>query len=483
MDAKPTEDLIFLDHPVNTASAMATLAVPVAAWFRDCFGEPTPIQRLAWPALASGRNLLLSAPTGTGKTLAAFLPILNRLLGEDGSRGAAPSVRCLYVAPLKALANDACRNLGRFIQELVPLLPSPVPWPSLALRTGDTPAGQRQRLHREPPDVLLTTPESLAILLSQPNWQGPFSGLRWVVVDEIHALAATKRGADLALSLERLTQGAVGPIQRIGLSATATPLAEAAQFLCGVDRPCAVARVTHGTPLQLTIEPLEGGHGFLANLVARLEPTLRSGRTTLIFTNTRRLAERLAWTLRRRMPDWDDQVAVHHSAVAASRRQEVEGRLKQGQLRVVVSSTSLELGIDIGAIDQVVLVHPPGDVVRLLQRVGRAGHGPDRVRRALVLTASAAELLEAAVTGASGQADQCEPLAVPAHPLDVLCQQLVGMAGAGPWSSDEVFALVRRAYPYRDLFRGDFNDCLAYLQGLGSDGQAWLPARLRSNGT
>jgi ATP-dependent Lhr-like helicase len=209
---------------------------------------------------------------------------------------------------------------------------------------------------------------------------------------------------------------------------------------------------------------------------------LRQHRSTLVFTNTRNLAERVGWALRQRVPAWGPQIAVHHSALAAGRRREVEGLFKSGRLRAVICSTSLELGIDVGAVDLAVLVHPPGDVVRLLQRVGRAGHGPHALRRGLVLTAPAAELLEAAVTAASGLAEQCEPLAVPAAPLDVLCQQVLGMTAARPWTPDEMFELARRAAPYAGLTREDFDDCLAYLRGLDRRGEPWLPARLREDG-
>jgi ATP-dependent Lhr-like helicase len=228
------------------------------------------------------------------------------------------------------------------------------------------------------------------------------------------------------------------------------------------------------------------GH-FLATLVDQIAPEVRSNRSTLVFTNTRRLAEQLAWALRRNLPELGEQIAVHHSSLAADRRREVEEGFKDGRYRAVVSSTSLELGIDIGTVDLAVLVHPPGDVIRLLQRVGRAGHGPGRVRRGLVLTATDAELLEAVVTSSSGQAGQCEPLRVPLHPLDVLCQHIVGMASAQAWSADEMFELVGRAAPYRDLPRHEFDDCLAYL-GCRSDAQKvartnWLPPRLRGDPT
>jgi ATP-dependent Lhr-like helicase len=450
----------------------------VAAWFRGRFGEPTEIQRRAWPLVAAGGHALLSAPTGTGKTLAAFLPILGRLLADPPP--AVPGISCLYVAPLKALVNDTARTLQAHLQDLAAAVGSPS-IPGLAVRTGDTPAAERKALRTSPPAVLLTTPESLAVLLSQPDLQGLFTPLRWLVVDEVHALASAKRGADLALSLERVAGLADADVQRVGLSATATPLADAARYLAGVGRPCAVAHAEPEATLRLILAPLEDAGRFLAALVQRIVPELEANRATLVFANTRRLAEQLAWALRRNLPGREDRIAVHHSSLAAGRRREVEEAFKAGRLLAVVSSTSLELGIDIGPVDLVVLIHPPGDVVRLLQRVGRAGHGPRRVKHGLVLTATAAELLEAAVTAASGLAGQCEPLRVPAHPLDVLCQHIAGMAAVRPWSADEVFDLVRRADPYRELPRADFDGCLRYLLGLDRDGQPWLPGRLQGD--
>jgi ATP-dependent Lhr-like helicase len=446
---------------------------PAAEWFRRRFGEPTEIQRRAWPLIAVGGHVLLSAPTGTGKTLAAFLPPLADLLGIPRNG----NLSCLYVAPLKALVNDTARTLTAHLDDLAAFVPEAA-LPAVAVRTGDTSAAERRALRDHPPDILLTTPESLAVLLSQPELQQRFATLRRVVVDEVHALASSKRGADLALSLERLTALAADP-QRVGLSATATPLADAARYLAGAGRPCAVAQADLPAAMRLTLSPLADAGRFLAALVDRIVPELHANRATLIFTSTRRLAEQLAWALRRNLPGWEDCIAAHHSSLAARRRQEVEEAFKEGRLRAVVSSTSLELGIDIGPVDLVVLVHPPGDVVRLLQRIGRSGHGPRRVRRGLVLTATAAELLEAAVTAASGQAGQCEPLHVPAGPLDVLCQQVAGMAMARPWSADEMFCLVRRADPYRELARDDFDSCLRYLLGLDAAGQSWLPARLQ----
>jgi ATP-dependent helicase Lhr and Lhr-like helicase len=467
-----------LSLPAAGETALSALTDPVRCWFVENLGTPTTPQRLAWPAIAAGKNLLLCAPTGTGKTLAAFLPILGELLRVP----LAASVRCLYVAPLKALGNDVRKNLRRHLRGIRALLPPGQGRVEVGLRTGDTSAAARRNLHLEPPDVLLTTPESLALLLTQPLAGDLFGGLRWVVVDEVHALAANKRGADLALSLERLAALVGAEFQRIGLSATCTPLAEAACFLAGVGRPCAIAHVAETSPAELTVEPLPETGNFMGHLLDRLEPELTTNRSTLIFANTRNLAERLSWALRRRFPEWNVQIAVHHSSLAADRRRVVERRFKRGRLRAVVSSTSLELGIDIGNVDGVVLVHPPGGVVRLLQRVGRAGHAPRRLRRGLVLTATPAELLEAAVTAAAGRSGQCEPLRALAFPLDVLCQQLLGLAAHQLCSPDEAFALVRRAHPFHDLPRGDFDACVDYLSGRHADGRPWLPPRLRWQG-
>ena len=472
-----------LDLPSSAATAVAVLPEPLRRWLAESIGEPTAAQRLSWPAVVAGKNLLLCAPTGSGKTLAAFLPILGELLTGPPICG----VRCLYLAPLKALGSDACKNLCAHIDGIRRFLPEGLGNIRVGLRTGDTSAQERQQQRRDPPDILLTTPESLAVLLSHDWSVELFANLRWVILDEVHALAAGKRGCDVALSLERLTHLVGGDLLRIGLSATCAPVVEAARFLVGVDRSCAIASVPETAPLVLTVEPLPDDSTFLAALLTRLESELRRNRSTLIFTNTRSLAERISWGLRRRYPEWVDDIAVHHSSLAAERRRIVERGLKCGELRAVVSSASLELGIDIGSVDGVVLVHPPGDVVRLLQRVGRSGHGPGLPKRGLVLTANAGELLEAAATAAATRTAQYESLCVPAHPLDVLCQQLLGMAAARSWIADEAFTLVRRAYPYRDLTRGDFDACLEYLSGRRREKgtqlfSSWLPARIAWDG-
>jgi ATP-dependent Lhr-like helicase len=473
MAADALSPLEHLDLPCSAAASVAALPEPVRLWLERHVGEPTPAQRLAWPALAEGKNLLLCAPTGSGKTLAAFLPPLARLMTGPPI----PGVRCLYLSPLKALGNDVRKNLRTYIAGIRGFLPDGFGNVRVGLRTGDTSARVRREQRLDPPEILLTTPESLAVLLSHEWAPDLFANLGWVIIDEVHALAVNKRGCDLSLSLERLTHLVGGELQRVGLSATCAPAAEAARFLVGVGRPCAIAQVPATARLELTVELLAEETSFLTTLVARLERELRGNRSTLIFANARGLSERLSWALRRRFPEWAEQIAVHHSSLAPKRRRLVERGLKRGELRAVVSSTSLELGIDIGTVDGVILVHPPGDVVRLLQRVGRSGHGPGLLKRGLVLAANPGELLEAAVTAASTRSAQYEPLRVPAHPLDVLCQQLLGMAVGRSWTADEAFALVRRAHPYRELPRDDFDACLDYLSGRQSS-----PLSLRGRG-
>lgn len=448
-------------------------------WFQHHLGPPTLIQQLAWPAVASGKNLLISAPTGSGKTLAAFLPLLASL--KDRPRGINPGqYQGLYIAPLRALTRDIGRNLSTLLANWETSCPGSIP--GVAIRNGDTTPSERQAQKKKPAEILLTTPESLAILLSQIRHHCLFLNLKWIIVDEIHAIAGNKRGADLVLSLERLEGLTEGGLQRIGLSATAKPLEQTARFLVGMNRPCHIAVVEDASPLEIAVNPLTGKGSFLSEIIDRILPVIQSEPGVLIFTNTRNLAERISWALRLRRPDWDQQIAVHHSSLSAIRRLDVESRFKEGILRCVVSSTSLELGIDIGKVTRVILVHPPGDVIRLLQRLGRSGHdpaSPGRKRRGLVLTTSPPELLEAAVTVRSSYQDQRESLRIPEHPLDVLCQHLIGLAMTGPCQADVIYPMICRAYPYRNLSRKDFNDTLDYLLGKDHRGEKWLPARLK----
>lgn len=477
---EPSRQIRYVNYPPSIDTALSTLNDELVRWFVQGYDAPTLPQRFAWPALTNGDNLLLCAPTGTGKTFAAFLPIVNQLLADPE-----PGLRCLYVAPLKALTRDVAKNLRRALRDMSASCRLRV-----GVRTGDTSWKVRRRLIEQPPHILLTTPESLAVMLSQPVARAKLRTVRWVIVDEVHALAGSKRGADLSIGLERLEALVAQPLQRIGLSATCTPLDVAAQFLVGAGRNCTVAQVSESSRIDLAIESLPedasrisnaaipSPAGFIKRLLDRLDRELTEQRTTLIFANVRSLAERIAWSLIKRYPQRADEIAVHHSSLAPARRRAVERHLKQGKLWAVVSSTSLELGIDIGTIDGVVFVHPPGGAARLVQRLGRSGHRPGQPRRGLALVGSTAELLEATVTAAAGRDHQIERLQIPEQPLDVLCQHLAGMAMSESWSPAEALALVRRAYPYRDLGDEDFRQCINYLSGCHADGTSWLPPRL-----
>jgi ATP-dependent Lhr-like helicase len=474
----------------DSASGTAGLAPgPVRDWFEATFPDgPTPAQRLAWPVIAGGENLLLVSPTGTGKTLAAFLAIVARLLAEHEAGTLATGLRCVYVSPLRSLGYDIERNLSvplEAVRRALGLGRGPV---TVGVRTGDTPANRRRALRDAPPHLLITTPESLSLLLSQPAWHGHWRGVGHLIVDEVHALVATKRGADLAVSLERLAARAGRDPTRLGLSATCRPTGPVARFLVGPTRDCRVIEAPPpdgSPPTRLAVEsllrPEEGPHRGLTyrRLLQRLGRALDGSRTTVVFANTRALTEKVTHDLRQTLAAQGkgaETVAAHHSALDATRRREVEAALKSGRLRAVVTSTSLELGVDIGTADLTVQIGLPGGVARLLQRVGRSGHAVGAASTGVILAATPAELAGAVVTANAAREGQVEPLRAVGAPLDVLCQQLIGLACEGEWSSDDAFALVRKAGPMAGLTRDDFDACLSFLAGdLSSPPGAYEP--------
>ena len=462
---------------------------PVLDWFEAEFpGGPTPAQRLAWPTIAAGANLLLVSPTGTGKTLAAFLAILDRLHRDHAKGLLAPGLRCLYVSPLRSLGYDVETNLRiplEAIRTRLGLEASPI---TIGVRTGDTTPTERRNQRLKPPHLLITTPESLALLLAQPGWSEVFGTVESIVVDEVHALAPSKRGADLAVSLERVAARAERDPSRVGLSATCRPLDLVSRYLVGPGRTCEVIEaprpLTDGG-LDLTVESLrrrvEAAHRGLTyrRLLKRLRAEFTRSRTTVVFANTRAFAEKITHDLRRTLDVTEESsVAAHHSALDAGRRREVESALKAGELRAVVTSTSLELGVDIGSADSSILVGLPGSTARCLQRVGRAGHRPGASRRGAILAATDAELFGAIVTAESARAGAIEPIRPPREPLDVLCQQLVGVAceAGGDASADETYELVRKSAPFANLSRPDFDACLRFLAGeLAAPAGAYEP--------
>jgi len=461
--------------------AVDLLSPPVRRWVESTFGALTPPQEGAIPAVHAGEHVLISAPTGTGKTLAAFLAVISELVA-DAERGALPenAIQAVYVSPLRALGYDVQRNLERPLAEICAASmpgcadpsaphengrpPSPI---RVASRTGDTTPADRRRLATRPPHILVTTPESLAILLSTPAFRPHFRGVRWVVVDEVHAIAGNKRGVHLSLSLERLAAAAGRDPVRVGLSATVSPLDVVARWLTGSSRRGTIVQWT--TPRDttfevesvLTGEVIPNPQAVQRAVAARVAERVERHRTTLVFTNTRGATERLAHRLKAHFGD--EAIAAHHSSLAREERMQVEERLREGRFRAVVSSTSLELGIDIGTVDETVLVSSPRDVTRALQRIGRSGHRIDRHPAGRFVATGVDDLLECAVVSARCRAGELDPVRVPNAPLDVLAQQLVGMSVEGEWGADDAYALVRRAAPYAELSRADFDAVLDYL--------------------
>jgi ATP-dependent Lhr-like helicase len=487
-------------EPAPAAHGLEALSVEaVKTWFAGEFpAGPTPIQAAAWPRIARREHSLIIAPTGAGKTLAAFLSILDRLLAQHSEGCLGPGVHCLYITPLRSLGYDIERNLLHPLDSLRILLDLPTSPIRIGVRTGDTTAWRRRRMADSPPQLLITTPESLALLLSQQRWREPLARVESVIVDEVHALVATKRGADLAVSLERLSALATCDPARIGLSATCRPTDHACRFLVGTQRSCAVVEAPDDPAdgglrieIQSLIEHGEPPHRTLTykRLLRQLRLALTRNRTTIVFANTRAFSEKLTHDLRLSLrlrpddapPELDPEtLVVHHSALDAARRRQVEADLKQGLVRMVISSTSLELGVDIGSADEVIQIGLPGSIARCVQRVGRSGRRRGATRRGLVLAATPAELVAAAVIARKAQQCQIEPVGTLACPLDVLCQQLVGMACAGEWSDEVALALLRRTAPFESLPKRDFDDCLAFLSGTIASppaaGSAEVPA-------
>ncbi|HET9838193.1 MAG TPA: DEAD/DEAH box helicase [Candidatus Angelobacter sp.] len=449
----------------------------VQEWFIRKFGTPTEPQEQGWPHILEGRTTLISAPTGSGKTLAAFLICIDRLVRKALNGSLTDRTEILYVSPLKALGNDIQKNLEGPLGEITALAGEKgllMPEIRTAVRTGDTLSHERAKMLRRPPHILVTTPESLYILLTAQRSRGILSEVNTVIVDEIHAVADDKRGAHLTLSLERLDALTGTRPTRIGLSATQKPIETVAHFLTGNGRPDpVVVNVGHKRTMDLAIEVPGQELGPVASnelwdeVYDRIAQLVQQHKSTLVFVNTRRLAERVAFNLAERLGE--AVVGAHHGSLARKLRLEAETKLKNGELKALVATASLELGIDIGHVDLAIHIGSPRSIAVSLQRFGRAGHWRGAVPKGRFFVTTRDELLECAALVRSIHQGELDRLIIPEAPLDVLAQQIVAICSAEEWNEDELFDLVRRAYPYRELDRKDYDDLLAMLsEGIAS---------------
>ena len=469
----------------------------VRGWFVERFGAPTDAQAAGWPAIMSGRDTLLAAPTGSGKTLAAFMAGIDRLVREAEAGTLEATTSIVYVSPLKALSNDIQRNLEEPLEGIrrraIAAGHEP-PAIRTGLRTGDTTASERQQLVRKPPHILITTPESLYLMVTAERSRKTLRRVTTVIVDEIHALARDRRGSHLALTLARLDHLADVRPQRVGLSATQRPIDKIAQFLTGVEpnagpRPCDVVDLGHQRDLQLAIEIPPTDLEAVApreqwgEIYDRLAELVTGHRTTLVFVNTRRLSERVAHNLAERLGD--EAVASHHGSLSKERRLRVEQRLKSGELKALVATASLELGIDIGSIDLVCQIGSPRSMATFLQRIGRSGHALGLRPHGRLFPTTRDELIEAAALIRGVRAGRLDRIHIPDAPRDVLAQQIVAECACEDWSETALFDLVRTAQPYAQLARRDFEeivDLLAIGVGEGAGRAAPLIHRDRIHG-
>src|SRR6202162_3185226 len=469
-------------------SALGQFHPAVRNWFATRLGEPTPPQRDGWPAIREGRHTLIAAPTGSGKPPAAFLSAIDSLirLGPE----LADETQVLYVSPLRALSNDLQKNLPGPLAEIRAADPS-VPEVRVLVRTGDTSSGARTAMTRRPPNILVTTPESLYLLLTSEGGRRMLATVRTVIVDEIHALVRDKRGSHLALSLERLENLAGRPVQRIGLSATQKPLDEVGRFLTGAGRECVLVDAGTFRELDLSIEgpppPLATvcSHEQWEEIYARMADLVREHRTTLVFANTRKMAERIAGQLTRLLGE--EAVTSHHGSLSRARRLDAEERLKAGKLRARVATASLELGIDIGDVHLVIQVGATRSIATFLQRVGRAGHALKKVPKGRLFPLTLDELMEGAARARCIKGAALDRTPIPPRPLDILAQQIVAACVPEAWDERELYEVLRRAFPYRELEREEFDKVVALhtagrpalLHRDGVNGRVMAPRRAR----
>src|SRR5271163_4430480 len=471
--------------PLEISESLAWAHPVTAEWFLTKFGSPTEPQIHGWPSILAGDATLISAPTGSGKTLAAFLVCIDQLLRASLSGQLAPCTQVVYVSPLKALSNDVQKNLDAPLAEIQQLAMQRgylCPEIRTGVRTGDTLPKERAAMLRNPPHILVTTPESLYILLTAGKSREHLRRVRTVIVDEIHAVADDKRGSHLALTLERLdalvrgenplsaadfVSGHDAP-QRIGLSATQNPIELVAEFLAGERAPeVEIVQAGQRRPMDLRVEVPSDELGAVAtqsiweSVHTRLAELANEHRSTLVFVNTRKMVERVAFALAERLGE--ENVAAHHGSLSRKLRHEAERRLKAGEIRILVATASLELGIDIGTVDLVCQINTPRAIATAMQRVGRAGHWRGAIPKGRFFATTRDDLVESAALIRAMRAGVLDRLEIPKCPIDVLMQQIVAACAAEPWEEDALFEVMRRAHPYSQLTRKEYDEILCLL--------------------
>ncbi len=447
----------------------------VEQWFESNFEDFTPAQKRSIIDIHKKNNVLISSPTGSGKTLTAFLSVISELTTLAEKEQLEDKVYCIYISPLKALDNDIEKNLDEPLDGIEKIAGKKLGIRK-AVRTGDTTQYQRQKMLKKPPHILITTPETLSILLVAPKFREKLSHVKYVIIDEIHSLAENKRGVHLSLSLERL-QHLIGQYTRIGLSATVSPIEEVAKFLVGyeygVERNCKIVNINYLKELDMEVMcpvsdiVLADEEDTRLGMYDLLDDLIQENKTTLIFTNTRSGTERFVYNLKKMYPmNYNDSnIMAHHSSLSKEVRLETENKLKEGKLKAVVSSTSLELGIDIGYIDLVVLINSPKSVARALQRIGRSGHRLHEKSKGRIIVTDRDDLVECSVLLKNAKEGKIDRINIPRNCLDVLAQHIYGMSIENPWDIDYAYDVIRKSYCYKDLTRDDYEDVLSYMAG------------------
>ncbi len=467
----------FYKQPFTAQESLESLNPFVRKWFAGRYKEPTPPQRYSFKLIKEGKNLLITAPTGSGKTFSAFMAVISDLMNLAIAEKLEEKIYCIYISPLRALNNDIYRNLSVPLEEIYKDISIPVKRITAGIRTGDTPQRDRQRMLAHPPNILVTTPESLAILINSPKFAENMKNVKYMIVDELHELANNKRGVHLSLSVERLAEQIGHDFVRVGLGATMHPLEEGARFIAGykdekTERDCYIIDATWDKKMDYTAmspvkDLINASDESIENAIySTLDGIIKKNRTTLIFTNTRSGTERVVYNLMKRYNYGEDSIAAHHGSLSREVRLGVEELLKKGSLKAAVSSTSLELGIDIGTIDNVIQIGSPKSVSRAIQRIGRSGHSFNDVARGEVIVTNRDDLIECSVMLDAAKKRHLDSGTAPKNALDVLAQHIVGMSQVKKWGIDEAFLTIKKAYPYHSLERQDFIALLEYLSGM-----------------